>query len=157
MAVHILVLIKFHCHHFYRIIHLRNPEKFDTRSILYRCILLPWTLTNGWQQGDVTHCGQRCQAAFWIGPQLVVTSDNPAVSEITFCVKDFTASLVIFPSIKKYRLCNKRHTLQIDCFPVVWDSSNTAGCHNREMFLFNRTGPFAVLYWNTCITEICCQ
>lgn len=60
---------------------------------------------------------KRCQVAFWIGPQLVITSDKPAVSKITFCVRDITASLVIFLSIKKYRLCNKRHTWQIDSVP----------------------------------------
>jgi hypothetical protein len=57
---------------------------------------------------------------------------------------------VVFPSIKRYRLCNKRPALQIDSVtPVVQDGSNTAGRFNGQMFLFSRMGPFPVLYYST--------
>lgn len=102
--------------------------------------------------------GQRCQVGYWIGPQLVIRSDNPAVSEITFCVQDVTASLVIFPSIKKYRLCNKRHTLQIDSVPQLCETARIQQVVATEKCFCSAEWVHLQYFTKIpCITEVCWQ
>ena len=60
--------IKFYCHYFYCITHLRNPTKLNTRSILHHCVFMLWKIYkfSTVAKYDSTRCGRRCHVGFRI-------------------------------------------------------------------------------------------
>ena len=140
MAANILVFIKLHSHYFYCVIHPRNPEKFDTWSILYPCILLPWTFRTDSNKGMWRVVARNGKCHSWLAHNLSLSLTSLLWAKSLFVWKMLEQCLLSSWSLTNYRLCNNRHTLRTDCSPLVWDSSHTAGHCNREMFSVQQNG-----------------